>query len=299
VEDLILVHRKSLSKAQGASPIVLTTSGAVWKTCLRQIVFFEEASFCFHCEKEDQILRGAEAFKFLLEVLTGLQSPVLGETEVLGQFRLFIESRRALGDQLFANNRKWLNFLMAEVKRIRSEFICGLGSNSYGGIIRQYSKGLNSVTIMGSGHLAKEILPWMLTKPSVQMVARNPQNVTLDDAKYDKIQLSAYEGLQDLGEVLVIAAPLSDLEIRNHVLQQGVRLSKIFDLRGESNQLKNCLAPFEVKVLSLEDMFDELAGSRKENEHKVSQIKLEILKRVDQFMERSELRPMGWDDICA
>ncbi len=299
MEDILLVHRKSNSKKSSTEPVKLITGCAVWKTCLRQIAFFDESSFEFNCEQDDQILRGAEALKFLLEVLTGLHSPVLGETEVLGQFRLFIELRRSLGEVLFSEHRKWLNFLMTEVKRIRSELVCGLGSNSYGGIIRQQAKNLNEVSILGSGHLAKEILPWLTQKSELTLVCRDVQKVGLEDPKYAKVNVQTYQSVSTLGEALVIAAPLEDEQILALIQSAGSKVKKIFDLRGEQNQLKLLATNMGLDVLSLEDMFAELAGSRTENEHKVAHIKKVITQRVDQFMERSELRPMGWDDICA
>jgi glutamyl-tRNA reductase len=297
MEDILLVHRKSNAKSD-----LSEAAGPVWRTCLRQVLFFEETSFQLNCEPEDQVLRGADALKFLLEVLCGLHSPVLGETEVLGQFRLFVEERRKCGDPLFSEHRKWLQFLTMEIKRIRSELVCRLGSNSYGGIVRKDGKDLQSFSILGSGHLAREILPWIWQKPDVQMVSRSPQGVKLDAAKFSKVRVTNYSEVSDLGEALVIAAPLSDSEIKALVEKAGLRLKKIFDLRGEENRLPESFIEMNsssVKVSSLKDMFAELAGSNRENESKINLIKQVISERVVRFMERSELRPMGWDDICA
>jgi glutamyl-tRNA reductase len=300
MEDILLVHRKSNAKSAGNTDLS-EAAGPVWRTCLRQILFFEETSFALTCDPDDQVLRGAEALKFLFEVLCGLHSPVLGETEVLGQFRLFVEERRKCGDPLFSEHRKWLQFLTAEIKKIRSELICGLGSNSYGGIVRKDAKDLHSFSILGSGHLAMEILPWIWQKPIVQMISRNPNEVKLDGAKFSKVQVLNYEDVFDLGEALVIAAPLQDAEIKELVEKAGGQIKKIFDLRAEENRLPDFIEGKSslVKISSLKDMFAELAGSNQENEHKINHIKKVISERVVRFMERSELRPMGWDDICA
>ncbi len=289
MEDILLVHRKSNLKIPAE---------VVWKTCLRQIAFFSETSFQLSCEEDDQILRGSKALGFLLEVLTGLQSPVLGETEVFGQFRLFIEARRQAGDPLFSENRRWLNFLLTEVKRIRTSHIGGLGSNSYGGIVRAQTKTLDQISVLGTGHLAKEILPW-LTQKQLKLVGRQPEKMVLADYKFKNLCMETYGQLTGLGQAVVIAAPLQDEELMRLVNTYGSELRKIFDLRGESNQLKSLLSQTAIEVSSLDDMFAELAGSRKDNEEKVTAAKKVILQRVDQFMERSELRPMGWDDICA
>jgi glutamyl-tRNA reductase len=274
-------------------------AGAVWRTCLRQIAFFEETSFQFTCEQEDEILRGSEALRFLLEVLTGLHSPVLGETEVLGQFRNFIELRKTLGDALFSEHRKWLQFLITEVKSLRANLICGLGSNSYGGLVRKHSKQFSSISILGSGHLACEILPWVTQKNSVQMLSRNIESVNLTEPKFSKIKICTYEAVVDLGEVVVIAAPLSDEQIEQVLLHAGTQSKMIFDLRGEKNHLPSRLRNSRKQLFTLQEMFAELAGSKKDNDKKINHIKNVIIEHVAQFMERSELRPMGWDDICA
>lgn len=62
---------------------------------------------------------------------------------------------------------------MAEVKKVRTEHIVGLGSQSYGSLLRRNTKDLDSATICGSGQLALEILPWLAHKKSVQIIAAN------------------------------------------------------------------------------------------------------------------------------
>lgn len=273
----------------------------MWKTCLRQILFIESASFDFTAEAEDQILRGQEALNFLLEVLCGLHSPVLGETEVLGQFKNFIQSRRDAGDFLFSENQKWLQFLMAEVKRVRSDFVNGLGSNSYGSLIRRHTRDHNSITLLGAGQLVSEILPWVALKQNLQVVSRAPEKLQVFADKWPHLQLETYQQMRALNEVLVVAAPLEDLRLSQLLQQQGPQVRVIYDLRGEVNRLPELVAALnaEIQVISLADLFSALEESRKENQEKIKSIKKVISERVVQFMERSELRPMGWDDLCA
>lgn len=297
MEDILLVHRKSNPNSDRP----LSGQGVVWKTCLRQILFIESASFDFTAEAEDQILRGQEALNFLLEVLCGLHSPVLGETEVLGQFKNFIQSRRDAGDFLFSENQKWLQFLMAEVKRVRSDFVNGLGSNSYGSLIRRHTRDHNSITLLGAGQLVSEILPWVALKQNLQVVSRAPEKLQVFADKWPHLQLETYQQMRALNEVLVVAAPLEDLRLSQLLQQQGPQVRVIYDLRGEVNRLPELVAALnaEIQVISLADLFSALEESRKENQEKIKSIKKVISERVVQFMERSELRPMGWDDLCA
>ena len=295
MENILLVHRKSNSKS-GALP---TNEGTLWTTCLRQILFVEEARCDFGIADGDEILAGPNAMGFLLEVLCGLHSPVLGETEVLGQFKNFVQSRRDAGDFLFSENQKWLNFLMTEAKRVRSEFVNGLGSNSYGSLIRRHTRESKSVSLLGAGQLAREILPWMSTKKSMQVVSRDPSKLQVFAEKWAHLKLETYAQPSDLNEVLVIAAPITDSVILDLLQKNGSKTLRIFDLRGEDNQLPTLLANTKWKVHSLNDLFSELNVSCKENQEKIKAIKNIITERVVQFTERSELRPLGWDDLCA
>lgn len=296
MEDILLVHRKSSTKS-----FPETSAGSVWKTCLRQILFLEASSFAFDCTEEDQVLRGQEALRFLLEVLCGLHSPVLGETEVLGQFKIFVQERRLQNDFFFSENQKWLQFLLAEVKRIRSDQLMSLGSNSYGSLLRKYNRDSDSVSILGAGHLAGEILPWMALKKELQIVSRQPGKLQHFAAKWPHLQLQTYEQLPALKEVVVIAAPLEDTRLLALISQAGSAVKRVFDLRGEKNRLGESLRDLgsEIEVVSLAQLFDEMEEARKENTEKIAALKTLIAQKVLQFHDRSEHRPLGWDDLCA
>ena len=67
---------------------------ALFETCLRKIYFFDEDAEIRTelLEKKIKFYQGSEALQRLLEVLCGLHSRVLGETEIFGQFKKFIDS---------------------------------------------------------------------------------------------------------------------------------------------------------------------------------------------------------------
>lgn len=295
MEDILLVHRKTNSK----SGLLSTRQGALWKTCLRQILFIDANTPAIEFAEDDEVLLGPQALSFLLEVLCGLHSPVLGETEVLGQFKNFIQGRREVGDSFFSENQKWLQFLMSEVKRLRSEYVNGLGSNSYGSLIRRRSKEFQGVSLLGAGQLVREILPWMSSKKSMQVISRDPRKLQVFADKWSHLKLETYGQNNPAHEVLVIAAPLDDQKIVQLLQEYGSQTRAIFDLRGEAHQLPQMLAGSQWQVYSLQDLFTELDESRKENLERIKAITNIIHERVVQFTERSELRPLGWDDLCA
>lgn len=299
MEDILLVHRKSNRNFSES-----LQDAAVWKTCLRKILFCSEMElndYQDYLEEGDQILRGEKALSLLLEILCGLHSPIVGETEVFGQFRNFVDSRKQLDDLLFADHQKWLQFIMSEVKRTRAEHLVGLGSQSYGSLLRRYSKDLAEVTICGSGHLAQEILPWMAHKKSLQLLCRAPEKMESVSAKYQNLIVGNYNDSYIHGEALVIAAPLTDARILELMHKQDTRPLMVFDLRGEENQLQDLLNLHfpHVTLMGLHQFFAEIEENKKDTQTKIQALKESLFEKSLAFMQRTELRPLGWDDLCA
>jgi glutamyl-tRNA reductase len=299
MEDILLVHRKSsknFSTGWQASPI--------WKTCLRQILFLNEnefGSFADELTSDDHVLRGENAFSLLLEILCGLHSPIVGETEVFGQFKSFVDTRKAANDPLFADHQKWLSFVLTEVKRTRSEHLVGIGSQSYGSLLRRHTKNLSSVSLCGSGQLAQEIIPWLAHKEHVQALCRNPMKLEGIAAKFNNLTVSSYDNSYVHGEALIIAAPLSDERICDLLSRQDTRPHYVYDLRGEENRLTEIARERfpHVTIITLSAFFAEIEATKKDTQSKIQKIKEMILEKALSFVQRTELRPLGWDDICA
>lgn len=303
MEDILLVHRKSnINFDEGFDE--LFAEAAIFGTCIRKMLFCDEADLLAYQEAlrpEDQILRGEKAISFLLEILCGLHSPIIGETQVFGQFKQFVDDRKKLGDILFGDHQKWLNFIMAEVKKVRTEHIVGLGSQSYGSLIRRNTKDLDSVAICGSGQLALEILPWLAHKKSIQMICRDPSKLQAFEHKYENLKVDTYNNAFIHGEALVIAAPITDERIVELLNKQDTRPKYIYDLRGEENQLQEIIASqfSHITYTGLHKFFAEIEETKKDTTLKLEAVKQVLLEKAIAFKNRTELRPLGWDDICA
>lgn len=295
MEDILLVNRKSNHKA--------FEHGAVWKTCLRQVLICDEQELCEHALLDnDLVLQGEDAYHFLIEVLCGLQSPIIGETEVLGQFRLFVEARKSAGDTRFFDNQKWLQFIFSEVKRIRTEHLVGIGSHSYGSLLRRFSKESDSISLLGSGHLASEIIPWLSHKKELSVFARSPEKAWPLKEKIPHLQVHSLKCHQELNETIIIAAPISDEFLVAKILNSKHKVRTVYDLRGELNNLEMLLSKevgSQIQVIPLKEFFSTLEHHKLELENKVKEIQEIIRERSLAFVNRIELRPHGWDDICA
>src|SRR5438128_12182020 len=136
-------------------PAVL--NGLEWQTCLRRILFLNS-----HDNREliqtleagnvippiVEIFRGQDAYRFLLEVICGLNSPIVGETAVMGQFKEFLLSAKFPKNHWGSFLRQLTTNLMIDAKRIRYNHLQGIGSRSYGSLVRQQVKGMPAVAVL-------------------------------------------------------------------------------------------------------------------------------------------------------
>src|SRR3979411_147858 len=97
IDQLVILNLRHEARAK--MPAVL--NGLEWQTCLRRILFlnrFENSALIEAAEDSGwgsvEVCRGKNAYGFLLEVICGLNSPLLGETAVMGQFREFCSHAR-------------------------------------------------------------------------------------------------------------------------------------------------------------------------------------------------------------
>ncbi len=281
----------------------------LWKTCLRQIIFVSP-DVSENLPKDATFLKDQEATQFLIEVLCGLHSPLLGENEVFGQFKQFLEDQGP--HELFSNQQKWVQFVLQEVKRIRSQYIHLLGSKSYGSMLRKLTQDSSEVTIFGTGQFAEEILPWLSHKKKLQMIGRNTDRLKFFEGKYahlsvQRLHSGSPEMNSTLHQHLILAASVSHETFVSYLQRSDVsKLQKIYDLRGltsekEEKQFFDLMKKegFNIEIVFLRDLFRSMESQRKQNVQLIETIKSELNQKVIAFLMRLEHRPLGWDDLCA
>ncbi|HEY8270478.1 MAG TPA: hypothetical protein VIG33_06280 [Pseudobdellovibrionaceae bacterium] len=292
MQDILLLHRHSHKVFSG-----IVDQSLVWKTCLRQIAFLPEGSD-LPWEEGDEIYSGAEAFAFLLEIICGLKSPIVGETEIFGQFKNFtskaLESKNAMTLQL----RGFFQSLIQMAKSLRTEHLVGLGSQGYGSLVRKLSKNDPAVTLLGSGQLVEEILPWLSKEKALQVVCRHPEKAQRFKEKYSTLKIDSLDGTPELYACLVVAAPLTDEELlrwlNSH--QASHPVGKILDLRGE---LERPELFHEYQFIGLKDVFRNIEENKKDLSQRVITLKDLVRQRAQDYFERCLHRPFGWEDLCV
>ena len=232
----------------------------LWQTCMRNIYIsdmrlglelgtderssssrqFEDSRFKGYTKYQ-----GYRAYRFLLELVLGLHSDLLGETEIVHQFRREFQDNREIPKPLRHYLKKLSIDIIEDSRPIRSQEIYALGDLSYGGVARRIlkDKGKCNIVIFGSGHLALDLLPWIKKtqakedKHSILLVARNSLRLNYIKKKFD-ITVSHYRDLKadsfNSKTVLLIVAPLV-LEPYLSYFKEGMN---ILDFRGNAKKLR-------------------------------------------------------------
>lgn len=291
MEELVIINRNPQEK-----PFV---NGLVWTTCLRQILFTTVDDFEQHqIYDSDLVLTSADAVAFLAEVLCGLKSPVFGETEVFGQFKIFLDSAPKTNHPVISSHAKWVRFLFELVKNLRTEHIKNTGSNSYGSTLRKLTRDVSELSIIGAGQLATEILPWISKNKKIQLHVRNTEKYEELSVKFPEVKITKlYSNDTSFDKALIIAAPIDNADLIASIERADNKPEFIYDLRASGfDELRQTLK--NVKMLSLSDFFEIFNEDKVKFENlkiKISQI---IQQRCEDYSNRSEIRPHGWDDLC-
>lgn len=218
----------------------------------------------------------------------------------MGQFREFLSHARFPNTSWGKFLRQLTSNLLVDAKRVRHDHLQGLGSQTYGSLVRQQVKGLPMVSVLGAGQLAREILPWLIGKTKVRVLYRNWDHAKELLNDYPDIELVRFS-LDDTAPQqpqtgLLIAAPLTAVEVENWVRRQSSSFSKCLDLRGEAETDPLALS---CPVIKLSELFDALRNDRQKLEGRVAAARAEIKLLSQRQMQQAQFRPFGWEDLCA
>lgn len=149
---------------------------------------------------ECEVMRLKEAYSFLLEVLLGLKSQVLGEYEIVGQFRRAYQ-QFATFTNLDTRLLGTLEKLLKDAKEIRSKHLMSIGQQSYASIARKLCQSKlenkTKLLVVGSGDLARDFLRIAVKKFDVTLTARNSER-GIELANSYGAQFQSFKNLQDL-----------------------------------------------------------------------------------------------------
>jgi hypothetical protein len=149
--------------ANSTLPAAAASRAFVLDTCLRRLVLTDEPELCRALAplQPPERFTGLAAYRFLLEVTTGLRSAVPGETNVFGQFKRAWEAYRVHADrQAVASLAPVIAAAIRDTRVIRHEHLQGIGGASYGALARRLlqPRAGERVLFVGAGELARSML---------------------------------------------------------------------------------------------------------------------------------------------
>ncbi|MEM7181346.1 MAG: glutamyl-tRNA reductase [Spirochaetota bacterium] len=170
---------------------------------------FDHNLSLLYYQKGYRIYQGYKAYQLLLEIISGLHSRLLGETEVLFQFKETFKNSALPDVAIGGYMQKLRDQLIEDTRKIRSRYLYKLGDQSYGGIAYRYLKNKQNISLFGSGQLAEQMLPWLLkTKAKITLWGRNAKRLAELAARFP-IATGGLSSYKNTGENIVIAAPHS------------------------------------------------------------------------------------------
>ena len=238
------------------------------KTCQRQIIvgFGNNPNQFFDAEKAQagqvkNLLIGHDAYTFLLETLCGLRSRLMGENEIVGQFRQAFKSFLAM-----ENRDKMLipvfEKLLKDGKEVRTHHLKDISQLSYSGLARQCLQRkikTGPVVVLGSGQLASDLIKVLGKKYKIILCARNVEKVE-ELCKKDHVTAHPYATLKDIYNypAIINTIPCQKPFITKekiNIWKQNPQESRLFiDLASPS--VFDAEVQLDSSIMLLADLFD-------------------------------------------
>ena len=316
LDRLGVLHQSKEGQSSGlAAPQF--PGGFYLDTCQRRIWIFQDeikhyAPYMEGVRPGFDFFHGVNAYLFLLQVATGLQSRVQGETDIFGQIK---DAWKKLEEDrpLQAKKLEWVfQRLFEDTKEIRAQFLHQVGGQSYGTLVRKILKDQgfgteDTVLVSGAGLLGKSVAQLLLDSKVVLQNRSKEALLALQAELLKNSKTRVTAAIDDVSEInafltadaIVVCTPaiaekdrarIELIRSRNDspiVIHLGVRDSDA----GEWGTLS--------KFFTLDDIFDL---QKVQNEFR----RVQIERALHACEERARLRslggslsvPHGWEDLA-
>lgn len=240
----------------------LLSNTFVLRTCQRTLVLAYE-QFPFHHETlpEHQLVTGKEAYLYLLETICGLKSKLIGENEIVGQFK---EAYKIFASSTLKDTKLLmiLEKLFKDAKDIRTQYLIGISQKTYASLTRRHliqRMRADHVVVVGSGALAEDLINQFKKKARVSICARNTARVE-ELAKAHNLEVIPWENRNELSSEAFIANTVGhDSVIFNEEFFRNWKTqhqNSLFVDLGSPSVIRTTLT-FDEGVVRLDDIFNE------------------------------------------
>lgn len=281
-------------------------SGEVFylKTCQRQlIVGFNTTPYQYFTSEDHLEHQGKEAYMFLLETICGLKSRMLGENEIVSQFKeafsfyLMREDKNPYVIQVFEK-------LFKDAKEIRTKYLDRIGQLSYAGLTKKFllddSKD-REVLIYGSGQLAHDLCKVLNRKFNITLCARNSEK-TQNLSDTFGLQILPWEqrdqGADHAFIVNTIGAENTTLFDKDFLSSWSQKNAKRRFIDLGSPSVLEIQENKDPQIILLENLLCIAEKLSEEKDEKVSKATVAIEeKTVHRFSSFNLNFPFGWEEL--
>jgi hypothetical protein len=303
VLDMNLVHHLK----QGPTESVCLSAPHLFHldTCQRQLWITDQQPDTTHHDINTYM--GEAAYEKLLAIACGLESRVIGETEVFAQLKNAWREHHD-SSQYSDSTDAVLTGLFEDTKFIRSNYLTGLGGQSYGTLIRKLLEPSDDshFLIVGAGELASGIAPlltrWRLTLTNRSMakackLADSLNSETSDIAVLSPASANLFGTHLTVTDIIVCRpfdAPADQRLARLPMLRNFVHL-------GASQQDLAALSfTNNPDALGLDDIFALQATQDELRKAQVTRARRACKERaILRSLGASVTLPHGWEDLAA
>ncbi|TGK84577.1 glutamyl-tRNA reductase [Leptospira noumeaensis] len=266
----------------------------VWQTCQRSIAFSDRRIFSIseseRFYKGYEVFHGYEAYRFLLEVVSGLRSKLFGESEIQAQFRDRFREEKATDSTFALSLLRLRDQILEHTKQIRSKYLTGIGRQTYGSVADSYLQNHKTVTLLGTGKLANSILPYLVSKDKeVHLIGRN-QTKLAELQKEFSITTHHWEDYKPMNEAIVIASSFLPFNWESMIESSSL----ILDFRETTISNSNYK-----NYIPLSKILSDL----QETDEQIQTVKMDLqyfLTELTREREEEQIHIMnGWEDLLV
>ena len=249
-------------------------------------------------------LSNHDALVHMCKVASGIDSQVLGEQEILGQFKTAVKNAKEY--KIIGKKLSYFADKVIEIaKKARTETNIGLNSLSVSGLALKLIKNIfeapenQNVLVIGAGFLSKSVISNLYDKGihNIKLVNRSIKKINLN--KNFEILSSSLDTLHDQLELadIVISSSITDLPIIGKgAIENALKVRKnkpilLIDLgvpRNIEDEIRDIEQAYLFSIDDIEKITQENFGQRSiEAEKAMNIIALESKSKLEDFFSKS------------
>ena len=154
------------------------TGAFFMKTCQRTLVLAPQNTI-IRGDYAYDFVEAEQAYAYLLEIICGLKSKLVGENEIVSQFKQAYKAYCLQKDK-DSLIMTVLQKLLQDSKDIRTKYLIGIAQKTYSSLARRIllsQHKASEVIILGSGQLAEDMINQVKKKVPVTLIARNQERI--------------------------------------------------------------------------------------------------------------------------